>query len=130
MTDSETFTKFGKFTVAPGREVHGELRVAGKESSLYVQDDDSFYELPPANECITGTLHDFTKVTLFQCARLEIGGSGPRDGQQYYYAKLFPHFVLEGQRHIAPTDEFISQITFVFADATMLFYDVDAFGTV
>jgi hypothetical protein len=35
MKDSETFTKFGKFTVAPGREVYGELRVAGKESSLY-----------------------------------------------------------------------------------------------
>jgi hypothetical protein len=130
MKDPETFTKFGKFTVAPGKEVYGELRVAGKESSLYVQDDDYFHDLSPANGCITGTLHDLTKVTLFQCARLKRGGSVSRDGQQYYYAKLFPHFVLEGQRHIAPTDESISQITFVPADAPVLFYDVDAFGTV
>jgi len=35
MKDPKTFPRFGKFTVAPGREVYGELRVAGKESLLY-----------------------------------------------------------------------------------------------
>lgn len=130
MKDSETFTKFGKFSVAPGQEVYGELRVAGKDSSLYIRDDHYFHPPSPVNECITGTLHDLTKVTLLQCLFLERGGSGSRDGQQYCCAKLFPHFVLEGQRHIAPTDKSISHITLILEDAAVLFYDFDAFGTV
>ncbi len=130
MSDPEVFTKFGKFVVAPCKEVYGELRVAGKETSLYLRDDDHFHPHSPADGCITGTLHDLTKVTLLQCLTLEGLGSGSRNGEQYYYAKLFPHFVLEGQRHIAPNERAISQITLVIEDATALFYDFDAFGTV
>jgi len=130
MRDSETFTKFGKFFVAPEKEIYGELRVAGKESSLYVRDDEFFHPDLSADGCITGTLHDLTKVTLLKCLLLEGLGSSSRDGQQYHFARLFPHFVLEGRRHISPNDRSISQITFVLDDATALFYDFDAFGTV
>ncbi len=130
MQISETFVKFGKFRVAPEKEVYGELRVAGKESSLYLRDDDIFHPQSPAGGCITGTLHDLTKVTLLQCLVLEGLGSGTRDDRRYYYAKLFPHYVLEGHRHITPTEESISRITFVFDDAAALFYDFDAFGSV
>lgn len=130
MQNPVTYTKFGKFLVAPEKEVYGELRVAGRESSLYVRDDEFFHPQSPEDGCITGTLHDLTKVTLIQCLLMEGLGSSSRDDRQYYYARLFPHYVLEGHRHIAPTDESISRITFVLEDSAALFYDFDAFGTV
>src|SRR4029077_15778505 len=65
-----------------------------------------------------------------QC--LTLGGlrSGSSDGEPYYYAKLFPHFVLEGRRHVGPNDRAICEISLVLEDATALFYDFDAFGSV
>lgn len=44
MTTTEVFSMFGKFSVAPAKEVYGELRIAGKETSLYLRDD---YEFDP-----------------------------------------------------------------------------------
>lgn len=41
MTDPETFTKFGKFLIS-GKDLWGELRVAGRNSVLYVRDDERF----------------------------------------------------------------------------------------
>jgi hypothetical protein len=130
MGTAEGFTKSGKFSVAPDRQVYGELRVAGKETSLYLRDDTFFDTHSVPDGCFTGTLYDLTKVTLIQCVTIEGPGSGSRDGDQYHYAKLFPHFVLEGRRHIEPTGRGIVESRFVIEDATALFYDFDAFGTV
>jgi len=126
----DSFTKFGKFLVATGKEVTGELRVAGKNSELYVRDDERFSPFAPADGCITGILHDLTKVTLLDCITLEGLGSASRGSEQYYYAKLFPHFVLAGQRHVGPKERIISEIRFFIEDAAALFYDFDAFGSV
>jgi hypothetical protein len=104
--------------------------VAGTETSLYLRDDEYFHPQSIPDGCVTGTLHDLTKVTLIQCLTLEGPGSGSRDGERYYYAKLFPHFVLEGRRHVGPNDRSIFEISLVLEDATALFYDFDAFGTV
>jgi ApeA N-terminal domain 1 len=130
MKNLEAFTQFGKFLIAPDREVFGELRIAGAESSLYVTDD-AFFQLEPfAQACITGILRDLTKVTLIQCLLIEGTGTVSRDGQRCYDSRLFPHYVLEGRRHISPTDKSISSIRLVLEDAASLFYDFDAFGTV
>ncbi len=130
MKNTEYFTKSGKFWIAPDRCVDGELRVAGKETLLYLRDDKFFDVLSVPDGCMTGTLHDLTKVTLIQCVTTEGFGSGSRDGESYHFAKLFPHFVLEGQRHLGAKDRAITEISFVLDDAAALFYDFDAFGTV
>lgn len=41
MTEAETFTKFGKFSIS-GKELWGELQVAGTNSLLYLRDDKPF----------------------------------------------------------------------------------------
>lgn len=103
MRTGDGFTKFGKFSIAPERQINGELRVAGKESSLYLRDDEFFntHSLPSGH--LTGILFDLTKVTLIQCLTREGPGSGSLDGEQYHYAKMFPQFVLEGRRHLDQT---------------------------
>jgi len=58
MTTPETFTKFGKFVIASGKELWGELHVAGKNSLLYLRDDESFDPHVSSDGCITGVLHD------------------------------------------------------------------------
>lgn len=130
MSDVEEFTKFGRFAIAPDRLVYGELRVAGKETSLYLRDDEFFHTLSIPDGCVTGTLHDLTKVTLIQCVTMEGPGFSSQYGETYHYAKLFPHFVLEGSRYVSPNDQAIVDIRLVLDDATALFYDFDAFGTV
>lgn len=130
MRSSEGFTRFGKFSVASDRDVYGELRVNGRGTFLYLRDDD-FFDVPcTPDEFLIGTLHDLTKVTLIQCVPMERFGTCMRDGERYHYAKLFPHFVLEGRRHLEVNDSTIVEISFVLEDAAALFYDFDAFGTV
>jgi hypothetical protein len=65
MGNSETFTKFGKFLIS-GNELWGELRVAGKDSMLYLRDDKEFNPNVSAEGCVTGVVHDLTKVTLLK----------------------------------------------------------------
>ncbi len=129
MRNYEGFTKFGKFLITPGRHVDGELRVAGKETLLYIWDNESFRSLSVPDGCMTGTLNDLTKVTLIQCLTEGVE-TVSRGGEEYHCARLFPHFVLEGQRHLGANDKTIVEISFVLEDMTALFYDFDAFGTV
>ncbi|MBE0627118.1 MAG: hypothetical protein IH606_20150 [Burkholderiales bacterium] len=124
----EEFTKFGKFAIAPDQHLHGELRVAGKGTSLYLRDDEFFHTRTIPDKCLTGILHDLTRVTLIECITLEEMAHG--GDETYHSAKLFPHFVLEGPQHISPNDQAIVEIRLGLDDATALFYDFDAFGTV
>src|SRR5439155_13162460 len=117
----EVFRKSGKFLVAPGREVSGELHVAGRGTSLYLRADEKFNPHAIPGGCVTGVLHDLTRVTLIQCITLEGLGSSTRGSERYYFAKLFPHFVVEGRRHLEPNANVIVEITFVLEDATALF---------
>ena len=56
--------KTGKFLVAPGRAVAGELTIAGPDSSIVLRDDAVFPIGAEPNLCITGTLYDQTMITL------------------------------------------------------------------
>src|SRR6266508_372301 len=100
--------KFGKFSIAPDRQIQGELRIAGRDTSIYLRDDKFFEPRAMRDGCLTGILHDLTRVTLLQCVILE----GPRTGgsyggEMYHSARFFPHFVLEGRQHIGPNDKVI-----------------------
>lgn len=130
MTTPETFTKFGKFVIASGKELWGELHVAGKDSMLYLRDDEEFNPYVSTDDCVTGVLHDLTKVTLLNCLNVTGVGYASRNEEIYYHAKIFPHFVLEGQRHLEANKSLISKVIFKLEDGTNLFYDFDAFGSV
>lgn len=130
MSKPETFTKFGKFVIGSGKELFGELHVAGKDSLLYLRDDERFDPHVTIDGCISGVLHDLTRVTLLKCINLTGVGYGSRNDEIYYDAKIFPHFILEGERHLAADDRIISKVTFKLEDGTNLFYDFDAFGSV
>jgi hypothetical protein len=131
MEPKPQFTKWGRFSIVPDREVHGELHVAGSDTFIYLQDDKEFEPRSLMGKSYTGTLYDLTNVTLIKCTLLEgLGHSGLRNEKQYYYAKLFPHFVIQGERHINPDENVILESRFVIDDAPNLFYDFDAFGQV
>ncbi len=120
----------GKFSITPPRELQGELRLAGEETQLSLHDTEEIQTNSILNSCITGTLHDRTRVTLMKCVTINRSNSGSANGERYYSAKLFPHFVVEGHQHIAPNDGIIREISFIIEDATALFYDFDAFGLI
>jgi hypothetical protein len=78
-----------------------------------------------------GILHDLTKVSLIHCVTMS--ESGPRPGtpenRRDYSAKIFPHYVVLGDHHIVPTEKSITSVHFTVDDASTLFYDFDAFGS-
>ncbi|HME26045.1 MAG TPA: HEPN domain-containing protein [Acetobacteraceae bacterium] len=119
----------GKFDIEPGREVYGELNLAGQATSLYLRDEASFSIRGDGHRCITGVLHDLTKVTLVDCTSAG-PGHAIRSKEQYTFEEVLPHYVVLGDRHIDPTDQSISGVHFVIGDAADLFYDFDAFGYV
>jgi len=119
----------GTFTLAPDKDVYGELTIDGKNTSLYLQDNDFFNTRSIQDECIKGILQDLTKVTLLECIIPPLPGSVSRGEQSFYFANVFPHYVIHGDHHIHPTEKNITSVNFVIDDATTLFYDFDAFGS-
>lgn len=131
MEELEGVKQSGKFRLAAsGKDLHGELTLAGSKTSIYLQDDDFFDAFPKPRRCITGVLLDLTRVTLIDCVTISGTGSGSRGGERYHFANLFPHFVLYGDCHIPPDKAMITAVEFVIDDAATLFYDFDAFGSV
>jgi hypothetical protein len=119
----------GTFTLLAGKDVYGELTLAGDSTSLYLQDKDYLGTHEILNDFVVGTLYDLTKVTLIKCVIPPAPGSVSRGNQGYYYTNIFPHFVVYGDRHIDPTEKQITAVNFFMDDATTLFYDFDAFGS-
>lgn len=119
----------GRFTISPGRDIHGELTLAGRRTSLYLHDKEYFETRSVPEQYVKGVLHDLTKVSLIQCITAGTGSSN-RGDDGYHFANVFPHFVVFGDDHIGPGDKTITEVHFVVDDATTLFYDFDAFGSV
>ncbi|HST77736.1 MAG TPA: hypothetical protein VLN58_04555, partial [Verrucomicrobiae bacterium] len=46
----------------------------------------------------------------------------------YYSAEVFPHYVIQGERHINPEERAIAAVHFRVDDASTLFYDFEAFS--
>jgi ApeA N-terminal domain 1 len=120
----------GRFTLNSQSEVYGELKIDGEATSVYVHDKEFFATNAIQDRCIKGVLHDLTKVTLINCVAPPVPGSFSRGGDGYHFAEIFPHYVVQGDRHIDPNEDFIDEISFLIDDATTLFSDFDAFGSV
>jgi len=127
MRASEGSKLGGIFTVAPGVDVQGELTLSGAETSLYLHHKDSLDEYFIPRQYVHGVLHDLTKVSLIQCA-MAGGGTAGRGGERYHFARIFPHFVIQGDSHITPDQVTITSVHFAVDDAAVIFYDFDAFG--
>jgi len=119
----------GMFTVSPDRVVYGELTYAGRETSLRVTDTTYFDTYPIQGGCLKGTLHDLTKVSLLRCVTTPVPSSVSRGIEGYYFADVFPHFIVHGDRQITSGERVITEVRFLVDDASTLFYDFDAFGT-
>jgi hypothetical protein len=120
----------GIFTIVPGKELYGELTFKGPETSLHLHDKTSFDTHAIAELCITGIFQDLTKVSLIRCIAPLMPVSGRRGKESYYYADIFPHYVIYGDHHLGPAEKSVIEVRFVVDDACTLFYDFDAFGSV
>jgi hypothetical protein len=130
MDQTEGIKWTGRFNISPEKEISGDLTLAGPKTSLYLHDKDKFGLHNIQNQCIKGRLHDLTKVTLIDCVTAPEPGYARRNEEIYYFASVFPHYVVYGDHHINPGEEEIAEVHFVIDDATTLFYDFDAFGSV
>jgi hypothetical protein len=119
----------GTFHISPEKEIYGELTLARAKSRLYLHSQEHF-DLRNISGCLHGTLLDLSKVSLIDCVTPPVPGSSRGDRGQYYFADVFPHFVLEGDEHLDPGEAKVTGIHFLIGDATTLFYDFDAFSMV
>lgn len=128
MDELEERKRAGTFTISPGKDVYGELTLAGQKTSLYLHDKELNTDTI-SGQCVMGVLHDLTKVSLIQCITPSVPGSVTRGNERYNFANIFPHYVVLGDDHIAPAEQTIAEVHFVVDDASTLFYDFDAFGS-
>lgn len=129
MDELDQSKRAGIFTICPGKDIYGELTLAGPNTSLYLRDDEFFHTLAIPGQYVKGTLHDLSKVTLLHCITTSGMGSATCGKDRYFFATIFPHFVLHGDRQITPDEKTITEVHFVMDDASVLFYDFDAFGS-
>jgi len=126
MKSSENLIKFGTFKMPSGKQVIGELCIAGEESYLLLADTEPLCREELSLERITGTLYDNTKVTLIQCVSLET--HHPMRVGDYHSWKIFPHFVICGHSYLSTDVNSILNIKLFLEDASTLMFDFDAFG--
>jgi hypothetical protein len=91
-------------SVESDRDVFGELLLDGQNSSLYLQDKESFEVRAKATVSIKGTLRDLTKASLLNCISTATGTMGIRGTEGYHFAEVLPEFVILGDKHITAKD--------------------------
>jgi hypothetical protein len=121
-------TLSGSFTIE-AREILGNLTEAGEKTHLNLHDPEFFNISRDPETCIQGKLHNLIKVSLLDCICPGTGWQGMGE-ERMSTARVFPHYVISGTTHIGPHDKVITEIDFCINDATALFYDFDAFGSV
>jgi hypothetical protein len=120
----------GNFWVpAESNKHYGELTLAGAKSTLYLRDEE-YFDTSKIGALLKGELFDLTKVSLINCITPRVPSSFSSEKGGYHYAKVFPHFVIEGDSHLDPEKKIISAVHFQIDDAHCLFYDYEAFGFV
>jgi hypothetical protein len=110
--------------------VLGELSIRGTDTSLYLNDTDFFHVEDERAECIRGTLHDRTRVTVLASSVRSSLGSATHHDESFHFAELMPGYVVSGSRHLSAGVPEIAQVTFHVDDAEDIFYDFDAMGHV
>lgn len=126
----EGVKRVGTFESSRDKELYGELTLAGPRTLVYIQADEFFDTRVIHNQSITGVLKDLTKISLIDCITAEVPGKTSTRSGSYNFANIFPHFVISGDRHIAPDESTVYEVSFETEDITTLFYDFDAFGSV
>jgi hypothetical protein len=121
--------EIGEFDLGDGSTFTGKLKLAGPKTLLSLHGKQFFSPRRTPESYILGTLNDLTKVSLIDCISPGTGTRGTGD-ERTYFADIFPHFVVRGTRHLTPDEKSIKEAHFVVDDATTLFYDFDAFGSV
>jgi len=129
MDELEQCKQAGIFTIYPGKDVYGELTFAGQNTSLYLRDSEYFDTKLIPGQCVKGILHNLTKVTLLNCITTSGPGFTNRGKESYCFAHIFPHFIIHGDQQITHEEKTITEIHFVIDNASVLFYDFDAFGS-
>jgi hypothetical protein len=119
----------GTFYISPEKEIYGELTLAGAQSSLYLHSREKF-DTRDIKRSLNGILLDLSKVSLIDCVTPPIHGSSSGDRGRFYFANVFPHFVVKGDYHLDPSDPKVIGVHVLIDDATTLFYDFDAFSMV
>lgn len=119
----------GEFDLGDGHQLTGVLKLAGRRTALTLHSKQLFNPITNPSGYIRGSLRDLNKVSLIGCIS-HGAGTLSRGEERSYTADVFPHFVVSGNEYVAPTEKSISHADFVIDDATTLFYDFDAFGSV
>ncbi len=128
MQKYEGLKKAGTFTLTNGTEVLGELFLKGAATTLDLYSG-AFFDTHASSD-IFGQFYDRSRVSLIQCITLSGPGTGIRGDERYHFSSLFPHFVIFGDQYVSSSDRTIRELSFTVDDATTLFYDFDAFGSV
>lgn len=128
MDKYKDFRKSGLFKISSDVEVPGELSLKGGATSLDLYST-SFFSTHGSQD-IVGVFHDCSKVSLINCITMSGPGSGTSGKDRYHFSSLFPHFALFGDEHLTSADRKIVEVSFAVDDATTIFYDFDAFGSV
>ena len=119
----------GMFSVSTTQELTGSLSLNGEDTILHLWGDkiENIDGLDGAT--ITGILENQKKASLIDCIMIREERFFGKDGVFHHY-RLFPHYVVIGMRHRSSSEKTIKKISFVIDDATALFHDRTAFGTV
>ena len=108
--------------------MQGELCLKGPATTLDLYSG-AFFDTH-ASPDIFGLFYDRSKVSLISCITMSGPGSGTRGDEPYHFSNVFPNFVIFGDQHISSSDRTIRELSFAVDDASTLFYDFDAFGSV
>jgi hypothetical protein len=119
------------FDVGPNGQVYGEISLdrAGTVVSLFSKGEFDWNRLRTPGAVLRGVLHDGTKVTVFGCALQQHRFPRSEDGS-CGRTRMLADFVAFGSEHLAPDQPLIRDVHFGVDDATSLYYDFDAFGSV
>lgn len=121
--------QLGVFDLGDGKQLIGTLELAREKTLLSLHSTEFLTLVDIPDAFIIGSLNDLTKVSLIDCVPLGTGSISTEEGRRFS-ARAFPHYVVSGKRHLNPNQQNISRADFVVDDATILFYDFDAFGVV
>lgn len=126
----ENFRKVGRFRLADGRELQGELRLRGEATILELYSDSPNSPLDEqASTDISGLFYDGSEMSLIDCVVMSESVQGGVD-THYRCTSVFPHFVIFGSSAISSSGQTVSKMSFTMEDAPAIFHDADTFGSV
>lgn len=126
----KNFRKVGRFRLADGRELQGELRLRGAATILELYSDlpESPLDAQTSTD-ISGQFHDGSAVSLLHCLVVSESSKGGVE-THHRCTSVFPHFVIFGSSVVSSLDQAVNKISFTIEDAPTIFYDYDTFGSV